>query len=376
MLKLTPFKYIAKICNGQDKKLVESTYGEYPIYGSGGAFSKANEYLYSGESVLLGRKGTIDNPLYVSGKFWTVDTMYYTEVNTKLVVPKFLYYLCTTIDFNLYKSGSVLPSMTKEAYDKIKFPLPDLASQKNVCKFLDKQWEKLEILINEKKKHLDLLSEYRQSLITQAVTKGLDRGVAMKATTSDIVSNIPNHWETMKLQYLCSITTGNQDTQDAVDGGMYPFYVRSPIVERTNRVTYKGEGILIAGDGVGAGKVFHYANGEYGIHQRVYLLYNFSKKVYSGFLFQYLKSMFSVEVDKGTAQSTVPSIRMPMLKGFMVCLPPLDEQRKICKFCELIDKEIESLECSTNKAIELLNEYRSSLISAAVTGKIDINEVK
>ena len=72
MLKLTPFKYIAKICNGQDKKLVESTYGEYPIYGSGGAFSKANEYLYSGESVLLGRKGTIDNPLYVSGKFWTV----------------------------------------------------------------------------------------------------------------------------------------------------------------------------------------------------------------------------------------------------------------------------------------------------------------
>ena len=146
-------------------------------------------------------------------------------------------------------------------------------------------------------------------------------------------------------------------------------------MERTNRVTYKGEGILIAGDGVGAGKVFHYANGEYGIHQRVYLLYNFSKKVYSGFLFQYLKSMFSVEVDKGTAQSTVPSIRMPMLKGFMVCLPPLDEQRKICKFCELIDKEIESLECSTNKAIELLNEYRSSLISAAVTGKIDINEV-
>ena len=90
-------KFMAKLQNGSDYKHIESHDG-YPVIGSGGQFAYATDYLYNGESVLLGRKGTIDKPLYVNGAFWTVDTMYYTEIfqNT---CPKFLYYLTLTVDF-------------------------------------------------------------------------------------------------------------------------------------------------------------------------------------------------------------------------------------------------------------------------------------
>lgn len=95
---VAPLKFLARIKNGQDYKEVEAEDG-YPVIGSGGQFNKhANKYTYDKESVLLSRKGTIDKPLYVNQPFWTVDTMYYTEIN-KEVPPKFLYYLALTIQF-------------------------------------------------------------------------------------------------------------------------------------------------------------------------------------------------------------------------------------------------------------------------------------
>lgn len=78
-----PFKRMAWIKNGRDYKNIEVSDDGYPVIGSGGQFTQASEYLFEGESVLLGRKGTIDKPLYVNGKFWTVDTMFYTEISNK-----------------------------------------------------------------------------------------------------------------------------------------------------------------------------------------------------------------------------------------------------------------------------------------------------
>ena len=168
--KLLRFKYLAKICNGMDKSEVETVNGEFPIYGSGGLFSQANKYLYSGESVLLGRKGTIDRPLYVSGKFWTVDTMYYTEINCSLVLPKFFYFLCTTIDFEFYKSGSVLPSMTKEDLGEIKFKIPTIKTQKEIVAYLDQKCLIIDKLITQTNMIIGRLTEYRSSLISAVVT--------------------------------------------------------------------------------------------------------------------------------------------------------------------------------------------------------------
>lgn len=255
-----------------------------------------------------------------------------------------------------------------------KFLIPSLKHQRLIIQAMSSSDSLIQDIQKGFKETLDRLSSYRQSLITRAVTKGLDPNVEMKDSGYDIANNIPIHWVTIKLQYLCKLATGNQDTQDAVPDGQYPFYVRSPTIERTNHVTYSGTGILMAGDGVGAGKVFHYAEGQYGIHQRVYLLSEISDLIDPKYLFFYIKTIFSCEVERGTAKSTVPSIRMPMLTRFLVCVPPKREQIEIRDYCQKVEEKTEAISEDIKNNIHLLKEYRSSLISAAVTGQLAIDE--
>ena len=162
--------------------------------------------------------------------------------------------------------------------------------------------------------------------------------------------------ENIRLRYICTIETGDHDTQDAEKDGIYPFYVRSPIIERSNTSTFNGPGILIAGDGAGAGRIFHNVECEYAVHQRVYRLANFSSKVNKDFLFYSISNRFPSIMDMGSAQSTVPSVRLPMLKDFTVYLPSPTEQQQIVHFldrkCTAIDTAIEK----TKKSIEKLEE--------------------
>lgn len=181
----------------------------------------------------------------------------------------------------------------------------------------------------------------------------------------DIVGQMPNEWNFVRLRYLCNITTGNSDTQDADLDGEYLFYVRSPIIERSTKYTFDGEGILMAGDGAGAGRVFHHAFGKYAVHQRVYRLYNF--KINSNFLFYYVSNLFPSVMDKGSAQSTVPSVRLPMLLNFEVCFPPLAEQQRIADFLDEKCGEIDSIRSDIQKQIDILNDYKKSVITEAVT---------
>lgn len=185
------------------------------------------------------------------------------------------------------------------------------------------------------------------------------------------VGEIPTTWQKVRLRFLCNIQTGDKDTVNKVDDGMYPFYVRSPIVERINTYTFDGEAILTAGDGVGAGKVFHYVTGKFDYHQRVYNLHNF-KRIFGKFLYLYLKENFYKEIEKSNAKSTVDSIRLPMLLDFPVVFPvDTVEQQVIADYldkkCGEIDKVIE-----TEKAvIERLKEYKQSVITEAVTKGLD-----
>ena len=146
-----------------------------------------------------------------------------------------------------------------------------------------------------------------------------------------------------------------------------------PIIEKSNTSTFNGPGILIAGDGAGAGRIFHNVEGEYAVHQRVYRLANFSSKVNKDFLFYSISNRFPAIMDMGSAQSTVPSVRLPMLKDFTVYLPSHTEQQQIVKFldrkCTAIDTAIEK----TKKSIEKLEEYKKAVITKAVTKGIDPN---
>lgn len=134
---------LLKIYNGT--KYDHLNKGDIPLYGSGGLMSHVNEALYSGEAILLPRKGSLSNIMYVNESFWTVDTMYYAVVNDKLADAFYLYSYLSQLDLSNLDSGSTLPSMTKSAYESIVVKLPDLKIQKAVATVLFNIRKKLEI---------------------------------------------------------------------------------------------------------------------------------------------------------------------------------------------------------------------------------------
>jgi len=162
-------KFMTKIQNGRDYKHIESDDDGYPVYGSGGAFRKAYEYLHEGESVLFGRKGTIDKPLYVSGKFWTVDTMFYSEIQDKGCV-KYLYYAALTICYQYLATQTALPSITQSDLENYRLCCPSCGEQEIIADFLDKETVKTDNQIEKMKETIKRLEEYRTAIITTAVT--------------------------------------------------------------------------------------------------------------------------------------------------------------------------------------------------------------
>ena len=177
------------------------------------------------------------------------------------------------------------------------------------------------------------------------------------------VLNVPNlrfpefqgEWKKCKLGDVCNTSTGNKNTQDKTDDGIYPFYVRSQTVERINSWTFDGEAILTAGDGVGVGKVFHHTYGKIGVHQRVYILSDF--KCDANYLFHFFSSKFYNRVKRMSAKNSVDSVRKEMITDMPLSLPCCQEQIKIGYMLSILDERI----ATQNKIIEDLKMLRSAI---------------
>ena len=192
----------------------------------------------------------------------------------------------------------------------------------------------------------------------------------MKDSGVEWIGEIPAHWSPIRFRFIAKITTGNQDTQNADPDGEYPFYVRSPIVERCNNYTFDGKGILMAGDGAGAGRVFHLVDGKYAVHQRVYRFYDF-KYMDPVLLKYYLENLFATVMDYGSAKTTVPSVRLPMIQDFVVCVPPKKEQHNIVAVLNEKCAQVGSLISNVQAQIEKLKAYKQCLITEVVTKGLD-----
>lgn len=156
--------------NGQDYKAIETKESEgFPVYGSGGVFAYAAKYMYNGESVLFGRKGTVNKPMYVNCCFWTVDTMYYT-IPSEACNCKFMYYVATTLPYDKYSTSTALPSMTQSILGNLKITIPPIAEQQVIASYLDKKCSEIDKLIDVKQLKIEKLKEYKKSVIYEAVT--------------------------------------------------------------------------------------------------------------------------------------------------------------------------------------------------------------
>mgnify|MGYP000048512583 CR=1 FL=1 len=190
----------------------------------------------------------------------------------------------------------------------------------------------------------------------------------------------PNDWKDDKVSNLVDISTGCRDTQDNKPSGKFPFFVRSPIVERIDVADYDCEAVLTAGDGVGTGKVFHYINGKFAAHQRVYVMNNF-RDVDGKYFYYYFSKNFINEVEKYTAKSSVDSVRRAMIADMQFPHPDLPEQKEIVKalssfdtyiddLAELIEKKkgirdgaLEDLMSRKTRLVNLSDEWEDALLS-------------
>ena len=172
-------------------------------------------------------------------------------------------------------------------------------------------------------------------------------------------------WKEAPVKDLVKIETGSRNTEDKNDDGQYPFFVRSQTVERIDSFHYDCEAVLTAGDGVGTGKVFHYINGKFDAHQRVYVMSQFKQEVLGKYFYYWFSKNFYAEVAKYTAKSSVDSVRRQMIAGMVIPLPSAEEQEKIVGVLSDVDTLITDLQ----KLIRKKKDIRQGTMQMLVTGK-------
>lgn len=385
-------KFLASIYNGQDYKSVLSDDG-YPVIGSGGQFAFASQFLYDGEAVLLGRKGTIDKPLYIKGKFWTVDTMFYSVCKNN-VFTKYSYYLATTLPFSYYSTATALPSMTQTDLLNHKYALPPLAEQTAIANFLDQKTAEIDQAIALKTNLIERLKEYKQINIQYAVTRGLDPNAKMKASGVEWIGDIPSHWlyELVKhslhgiidcehktapfvdeTEFLVVRTTNVKNGKLSFEGAKYTN--QKSFTEWTRRGVPAPHDVLLTREAPAGEACLVPADTKLCLGQRMVWLKVNKQKIIPSFLLSLIYSTVGrTYIDFLSAGSTVLHLNMSDIKNIPVLLPPLAEQAAIVAHIEAISAKIDQATDQAQQQINTLTEYKTVLINAAVTGKIKVTD--
>ena len=226
--------------------------------------------------------------------------------------------------------------------------VPTIEEQKKVGAF----FSNIQRAITLHQRKLDLLKETKKGFLQKMFPKNGAKvpEIRFPGFTED--------WEQRKLGELTKIKTGSSDLQDADAKGIYPFFVRSEIIERSNRYIFDGEAILIPGEGR-LGEIYHYINGKFDFHQRVYKISDFQYSDTDGkYILYYMQKYFKKHAMKYTVKATVDSLRLPMLTEFDIKIPSLDEQRAISSFFSNLDQSI----TLHQRKLDLLKETKKGFL--------------
>ncbi len=335
---------ILTIKNGRDYKGFDE--GDIPVYGSGGIMTYIDTFAFDKPSVLIPRKGSIDKLYYVDTPFWNVDTIFYTDIDTTQAIPRYVYHCLLREHLEQYNTAGGVPSLTQKVLNKIKIPVPPLEVQAEVVKILDNFTELTAELTARKKQY----EYYRDKLLMFDVHDGVAGEV---------------EWRT--LAKIAEIGTGNHNTNEELEIGNYPFFVRSQEVRQLNTYDYDETAIITSGDGVGVGKIFHYISGKYALHQRAYRIHITSSDVLPKYYFYYMKSTFLKYIEKNAVNSSVTSVRRPMLNNYPVPIPDLHIQQKIVNVLDNFDAICSDLNIGLPAEIDARHKqyeyYRDLLLS-------------
>ena len=268
------------------------------------------------------------------------------------------------------------------AFNEFRFPNPPLNEQKAIARFLDRETAKIDELIAAQEDLIRLLKEKRQAVISHAVTKGLDPNAPMKPSGIEWLGDIPAHWDTKKGSWLFRAKKGREAqmlTQEycAANSGPYPVYsgqtANEGVMGHLDRFefSHENETVLLMTTVGAKAMTIRRISGEFSLSQNCMIIQFSTNETIPDFFYYHLQPLFERERNL-IPNHMQPSFRMDDLYTFRVALPPIAEQQEIATFLDTLDQRFEALMSESLSAIELLKERRAALISAAVTGKIDV----
>ena len=277
---------------------------------------------------------------------------------------------------NVFTYGAKMPRVSPDQVGISSMPLPPLPEQRAIAAFLDWETAKIDSLVAKKERLIELLQEKRNALISRAVTRGLDPDVPMKGSGVDWLGVIPGHWQVMRLARITECLDGQRVPLNAEERsymqGVYPYWGANSIVDYIDRWLFDEELVLIGEDGAPffdpKREVAFTVSGKVWVNNHAHVLRP-RPQIQAPFLSNVLNCVDYAAFIDGTTRDKLTQGDMNVIP---VQVPPLVEQRAITSYLDNETAKLEALIDKVREAIQRLNELRASLISAAVTGRIDV----
>ena len=333
------FAEVLEIKNGRNQKTVENPNGRYPIYGSGGIMGRADDFICNAGTVIVGRKGTINNPIFVNEPFWNVDTAFGLEANRDILYPKYLFYFCKNFDFESLNTTVTIPSLTKNNLLKVNIPIVALEEQIKIAAELDT----IQSAIDNKKQQLSLLDEAVKSKFVEMF--------------GDVIQNTKN-WELKNFPEIAKSRLGKMlDSKKQTGKEKYPYLANFNVqwfrfnLENLNEMDFSeadriefslkdGDLLVCEGGEVGRCAVWHNQI-ENCFFQKAVHRVRLNKELihpdYMAFWFKF-RSDFNSFDDIVGSKATIAHLTGEKLKLLTIPVPPLDLQNQFAAFVQQIDK--------------------------------------
>ena len=360
-------QFLVKFRSGQDYKHVDDPAGSVPVYGSGGIFASASDYLYDGESVLFGRKGTIDRPAYVCGKFWTVDTMFYTELREG-VSGRWLYYWATTIPFGLYSTDTALPSMTSSVLGRIKAPLVPYVQQCAIADYLDRETAEIDAMLAMLEELTETLRLRRVQAIQSSVrsSRSVGIGLMLDVKLGKMLQTKPKSPTDSLQPYLraAHIQPGGRLDLDIDTKEMY-FSERE-----TEALSLRAGDAVIVEGGAGFGRAAYLTEDMpgWGFQNSIIRLRGASSDTrYAVYALQ--AALESGEIAIACNAATFAHFTAEKVEGFRIPYHGTDEHQRIADHLDEVTGRIDAMLATIDELKALLVERRAALLTDVVTGR-------
>ncbi|UAN57633.1 restriction endonuclease subunit S [Serratia sp. JSRIV004] len=338
-VKWLELEQVAKIKHGKDWKGLNA--GEVPVYGSGGVMGYVDEYSYDKPTVLIPRKGSITNIFYVETPFWNVDTIYYTDIDTSKIVPKYLYYFIKTTNLMALDTGSGRPSLTQAILNQIQVPIPcpenpkkSLEIQVEIVRILDTFTELTTELTTELNARKKQYNYYRDKLLS------FEEGKVEWKTLGELAKNLDSKRK--------PITSGLRETGDI------PYYGASGIVDYVKDYIFDGDFLLVSEDGANLlarnTPIAFSISGKTWVNNHAHVL-KFETYAERRYVEYYLNSIDLAPYISGSAQ---PKLNKKNLESIIIPNPSPEEKERIV----IILDKFETLTSSINEGLPREIELR------------------